>query len=108
MRTPSEISDIAAQMSAKQMGVIENMLRKMFHSGMRVEEINIVSSYCQCRGIVLRGFPEAYWSFIEYDPDTYMFMFSEGWADRCPHMKGPLLLERSDIDTVPVSGILTN
>jgi hypothetical protein len=107
-RTPDEISAIAMQMAAKQNGVIEAMLRKMFHSGMEPASVNLVSSYCQCRGIMVRGFPQAYWSFVEYDADTFMFSFTEGWADRCPHMIGPLLLERSDIDTMPASGVLSN
>ena len=108
IRSPGEISAIAMQMANKQNGVIEAMLRKLFNSGMSADSIHLVSSYCQCRGVHVRDFPEAYWSFVEYNPDTFMFTFSEGWADRCPHMIGPLLPDRSDIDMVSVSGMVTN
>lgn len=102
------ISKIAAEMSAKQNKVIKRMLCKMVHGSMEIGSINNVTSYCSCRGVHVRGFPQAYWSFVEYNPDTLMFTFSEGWADRCPHMIGPLLLERSDIDTMPASGMVLN
>ncbi len=106
--TGTKIRRIAMEMAKKQNLVIEYMLRKLVSGGMQVGDIDIVSSYCQCRGVHPRSFDEAYWSFVEYDPDTYQFTFSEGWADRCPHMIGPLLPERNDVDTMPARGVVIN